>query len=213
MTKYYPGRVVKKLTLISRAPTTPKGIFWLCRCECGTEKWIDSRNLWKQQSCGCVREAFYASRRQLAHGACVGGHISPEYLAWARMKYRCCNPDNKSFVNYGGRGITVCEEWRRSFQSFYSYVGERPTAMHSLGRIDNNGNYEPGNVRWELPREQARNKRSNRLITFAGETLSIIEWAERANLTYSTLYLRIKRGWTPEEALANLRKDGSNVKT
>lgn len=89
---------------------------------------------------------------------------SPEQYAWSHMKQRCFNPNNKRYKDYGGRGIKVCDEWVNDFKSFYNYIGERPSSNHSLDRIDNNGNYEPGNVRWSTYEEQNNNRRPRALF-------------------------------------------------
>jgi hypothetical protein len=105
----------------------------------------------------------------LKHGNCVGGFITREYATWRRMKQRCYNVFDPYYKDYGGRGITVCKEWLDSFMVFYIDMGEIPEGT-TLGRIDNNGNYCKDNCRWETPKEQANNRRSNRLLTFNGVT-------------------------------------------
>jgi hypothetical protein len=105
--------------------------------------------------------------RRAEHGHCaivkLGDFIrreTPEYRTWLNMRQRCSNPNANNYKNWGGRGICVCDRWNDSFAAFLADVGERPTEVHSLDRIDVNGNYEPGNVRWALPKEQAKNKRA-----------------------------------------------------
>jgi len=100
---------------------------------------------------------------------------------------RCYRPRNHRYAWYGGRGIRVCDRWRTSFEAFLADVGPRPTPRHSLDRIDNDGDYEPGNVRWATSFEQSRNRRNVKLYTHDGETLTLSEWADRVGLPYSTL--------------------------
>lgn len=128
---------------------------------------------------------------------------TPEFMARSAMIKRCYNPKCKDYKYYGARGIRVCEEWLGSFELFLSDVGFKPSAQHSLDRYpNNNGNYEPGNVRWATKKEQANNRRNNRLITFQGETKTLTEWAEVLGLPAPALSLRIIRmGWSTEEAL------------
>jgi hypothetical protein len=125
----------------------------------------------------------------------------PEYGVWNTMRSRCYNPRVERYPNYGGRGIQVCERWRKSFADFLADMGRRPSSQHQLERIDNDGNYEPGNVRWALPTENARNRRSSRLIVHAGETLTLAEWAERTGLKVATIWARLKMGWSVADAL------------
>lgn len=118
------------------------------------------------------------------------------------MIQRCTNPNDKRYKNYGGRGITVCKRWRNSFEKFLEDMGEPPTKEHSIDRINNNGNYCKSNCRWVTRKEQNRNKRNNRLITYKGKTQCLIEWAEEYNINYDTLWCRIyKYGWPIEKAL------------
>lgn len=91
----------------------------------------------------------------------VNGRPRPEWVAWQAMIARCTNPKLKAWPYYGGRGIRVCDDWRASFRAFLAHIGPRPTPDHSVDRIENDGNYEPGNVRWALPHVQANNKRRN----------------------------------------------------
>lgn len=130
-------------------------------------------------------------RRSYKHGEAAR---TPEYWAWTNMIARCTNPEHKEWHNYGARGITVCGEWRNSFVAFLVALGRKTSPEHSLDRIDNNGNYEPGNVRWATKREQLRNTRRNRLVTFNGNTQCIKDMAKQLGTTYQTLQYRLKRG-------------------
>jgi hypothetical protein len=116
------------------------------------------------------------------------------------MKRRCTDEGGVDFVNYGGRGITVCEAWN-TFESFIKDVGLRPSELHTLGRTDNDGNYEPSNVKWETRKEQNRNKRNTSLATIDGATATLMEWSEIAGINYSTVKSRVKNGMTPEGAI------------
>lgn len=124
---------------------------------------------------------------------------SREYHSWQTAKERCHNPNNPGYQFYGKRGIVMCAKWRQSFQAFYQDMGPRPEGM-SLDRIDPNGNYEPGNVRWATDKQQQRNKRSNRLVTYKGETMTVVDWAERLGLSYVALTHRLNRGWKIDRA-------------
>jgi hypothetical protein len=123
------------------------------------------------------------------------------------MKQRCYDQSNKNYFNYGGRGIEICERWLHSFENFLADMGERPSPKHSIDRIDNNGNYEPGNCRWATDLEQANNTRKNRLLTVDGETKTMAEFSKDNNLRIGTVHRRLKLGWSHEKAIKTpLRK-------
>lgn len=127
---------------------------------------------------------------------------TPEYRSWINMRMRCEKPYATQYKDYGGRGIRVCERWEVSFEAFLADVGPRPSSGHQIDRIDNEGHYEPGNVRWLPAPLQHRNTRFNRLVEFNGERLCIAEWASRLGVTSGTVAGRIYRGWPLEKALA-----------
>ncbi len=124
-----------------------------------------------------------------------------EYAIWRGMNARCHNEKAKDFKNYGARGVCVCARWRESFEAFFADIGRRPSAEHQIDRTDNNGNYEPGNCAWRTPSDNARNRRTNKLITCFGETLPLVEWASRTGISRVLIAYRIKSGWEPEKAL------------
>lgn len=123
------------------------------------------------------------------------------YGTWSDIKKRCLYPKYKQYYLYGGRGIKICDRWLESFENFLEDMGERPSQKHSIERINNDGDYEPSNCRWATKKEQSRNKRNNRMITFEGKTLCIADWADLFNLNYATLLRRIKAGWNINQAL------------
>lgn len=166
---------------------------WACRCDCGNKIVARGENLRKLivRSCGCLR-----SETQRKNGLRSGSHYmsgAPEYRAWRGMINRCTNPNTANFSDYGGRGICVCDRWLRSFEAFYEDVGPRPDGM-SIDRIDNNGNYEPQNVRWADDFTQAGNRRSTHYIECRGEMVSVSQAAAITGIPVSTIKSRIKRG-------------------
>lgn len=132
------------------------------------------------------------ARRQEKHGHVAGGVRSAEYNLWQNMRQRCGNPKHSHYHRYGGRGIRVCDEWQNSFSSFISHIGPRPSAQHSIDRIDNDGNYEPGNVRWATRKAQTRNYSRNIMLTYNGETLCLEDWASRIGIDPMGLKWRVK---------------------
>ena len=137
----------------------------------------------------------------MTHHRTHGMTGTPEYRAWKDMLGRCRNSRHRQYPNYGGRGIRVCDEWLHDFVAFYNHVGPRPSARHSIDRIDNDGNYEPGNVRWATRKMQNANMRTNCLLTYNGETLPCSVWACRMGIDNATLRHRLRVGWPLEKAL------------
>lgn len=125
---------------------------------------------------------------------------SKEWCAWASMIQRCYNSKNKRYYSHGGRGIIVCERWISSYENFLEDVGRAPSKLHSLDRIDNDGDYEPGNCRWSTDSEQANNRRSNIRVNFQGRTQTLKQWCDELSLPYERIKARIHRGYTPEDA-------------
>jgi hypothetical protein len=174
------------------------------RCDCGREAdlRIYSVRSGKTLSCGC---RAHISRPR--HGACVGGRLSPEWRAWRDMLTRATNPNINHAHRYTGRGITVAAEWGyggdgKGFERFRAHVGPKPSPQHSLDRIDNDGNYEPGNVRWATRQEQIANRSTARTIEINGFAVPLMAAAERAGIKASIIMQRIdKLGWPPDLAV------------
>jgi len=192
----------------SDKPTSTR-IYWDCLCDCGTVKAIQSAHLRSRtegtKSCGClmIEAAKITGSNSATHGHRKRGNTTSTYECWKAAKSRCENPNDKQYKNYGGRGIKFCERWGE-FENFLADMGECPPGL-TLDRINNDGNYEPGNCRWATWKEQARNTRRNRLITFRGETKCVAEWAEVVGLNTYTLWSRLKVGWSVERALLTPR--------
>lgn len=130
-----------------------------------------------------------------------GMTLTPEFKVWDTMLQRCSNPNNEKFPIYGARGIKVCERWKE-FKNFIEDMGRRPSSKHSLGRINNNRNYSPENCRWETAKEQARNRRSNRLLTFQGRKMTMVEWGEFTGFGMRNIHNRINYlHWPIEKTL------------
>jgi hypothetical protein len=196
------GERYGRLTILEQVANDPSGgRQWRCRCDCGAIRIVRTGNLRNghTQSCGCA-SAEHSAARHLKHGHARHWRVSVEFTAWAAMLDRCRNTNAPAFKDYGGRGIQVDPAWQESFAAFLAHIGPRPSTKHSLDRIDNNGNYEPGNVRWALKRTQNRNQRSNRQITYNGRTQSLAAWTDELGLRYRAVYQRLHRGATVEHA-------------
>jgi hypothetical protein len=124
-----------------------------------------------------------------------------EYITWKQIKQRCHNPKHDRYNYYGGRGIAVCDEWRGSFKAFIEHIGPKPSPAHTIERIDNDGGYGPGNVRWVTVKEQCRNRRTSHLVEHNGRMISLAELAEIHGLSQQTITSRIHYGW-PDDRLA-----------
>lgn len=196
-----PGDIFDHWTVLSCAEPSRYGTRWLCQCVCGTKRPVRTSHLRSRasKSCGCIHQHGESRISRSQHGM----YLSPEYRAWAHMIERCHNPGAQSYANYGGRGIRVCERWRVSFVAFMADMGQRPSPHHSIDRFpDNNGNYEPENCRWAIPKQQMRNTRRNRLLTHAGKTMCLTDWALETGLNYVTILGRLRRGWSVGQALS-----------
>lgn len=193
------GQTFGRLSVMCAVPSNAKrrrGTSWLCQCSCPAGNTVvvagESLKSGFTKSCGCL-----ADESRFKHGM----SNSPEFRIWSGMKERCRNPNNPRYKDYGGRGITVCPEWEDSFEQFLVDVGPRPSPEHSLDRLDNDKSYCPENVRWATPKEQARNRRTTILLTMAGRTQTIEEWAEALSVPIERIKGRLRAGWPPELAL------------
>jgi hypothetical protein len=187
---------------------------WDCLCDCGAIVTVraDALTSGGTKSCGCLsrelaREHIKKAwvRPRVVHGHTRGSHhgadASPEYRSWRMMKSRCLNPRNHKFASYGGRGIAVCQPWL-DFRNFLADMGRRPSLLHTLDRIDNDGNYEPGNCRWATRTEQQRNTRTACRVFVMGAWMSLGDVADVAGMPVSCLKYRLRQGWSLGRALA-----------
>lgn len=199
-TPIQPGERFGKLTVIGVAPRATDGeplLEWECRCDCGQTTRASAHYLvrGRKKSCGC---AHYGHQRK--HGEAIENTV--EYRTWSSMKSRCIHEGHPRYDLYGGRGIRVAPEWVASFESFLKHVGRRPGPRYSLDRIDNDGHYEPGNVRWATSAQQGNNRRTNRFVTVNGVTRTVSEWSKATGLSYRAITARLNRGWPAELAVS-----------
>jgi hypothetical protein len=211
-----PGDTFGRLTVIKELPYEIKGKCIvrkiLCKCQCGNEKTIRLSDLrsGKTHSCGCLQKQFAASLSK-THGK----SSSRLYHIWFDMNHRCFNEKNAEYKNYGGRGIKVCDEWRKQegFLAFEKWsLANGYNENLTIDRIDNNKGYCPENCRWATRIEQQRNRSDNTTITYKGETKCIAEWSEITGLSFSCISWRLKNGWITEEILETPPKERRNKK-
>ena len=193
------GERYHSLIAIKRIPSK-YGTRWSFACDCGgmTDAFLSNVRTGKIRSCGCLSSRNTMGQRSTKHGHSVGFKKSKTRMAYGNAKNRCFNPNSEKFLQYGGRGITMCDEWVSDFRAFLRDMGECPVGL-TLDRINVNGNYEPGNCRWATPTVQANNKQNS--IRVGDYTLK--EYAASVGVKYKRLHYRIKRhGETPEQAVA-----------
>lgn len=202
LTENLLGRTFSRWTVIGLARIGKGGArTWICQCVCGTKLDVPTHALLSgnSRSRKCLRNERLAESR-VKHGKSK----TSEYNIWRGIKDRCLNPKSQQYDNYGGRGITICDEWRDSFIDFYKYVGSKPNQKDEIDRFpDNNGNYEPGNVRWATRKQQTRNTRVNHQLTFNGKTQCVGAWAEELGVNRYTILKRIKKGWPNEKVFSS----------
>lgn len=185
----------------SERKTLTRAMYWICKCDCGTEKEISALSLVRglTVSCGCYNKEINTNRIKHGHNR-KNGKKSPTYISWEKMIARCKNEICTEYKWYGGRGITVCDRWL-DFSTFLEDMGERILGT-TIDRINHNGNYEPNNCRWAVPIVQANNTRINVHITYNNQTKTVAEWARVLGIEYDTLYYRLfKYKWSIEKAL------------
>lgn len=185
-----------------------------CQCDCGkityVEAWSLKRN--KIMSCGCYKldkqkECIGDKNPSFKHGNTVNNTIPKVYRAWASMLTRCTNKKNKAYKHYGERGISVCAEWF-NFEIFLRDVGHPPSGdrIWSIGRIDNNGNYEPNNVRWETMKQQTSNRRTNVWLEHGGKRMLISDWDKYNGWPSDSIGRRLRHGWSVADAITRPRQ-------
>ena len=200
------GQRFGRWTVIKRSTKSSvnHATYWLCKCDCGTEKDVDAKKLvsGESKSCGCLMKEINA-KLHTKHG------MDETRLCnvYRGIVQRCCDSNSKLFTYYGGRGIWICDEWRNDFTAFHKWAMENgydENAEHgkcTIDRIDNNGSYCPENCRIVSMKTQCNNRRSNIVVEYRGEKKTIAEWCDELHLSYFTIYQRIKKlHWDAERA-------------
>ena len=182
------GERFGQLTCIRKMYVKNKNSYWLCKCDCGKETIVSLNNLRRlhTKSCGCYKE----ERIKRQNGLCN----TRIYHIYYGVKQRCYNQNAKNYKNYGGRGITMCDEWRNNFKAFYDWSMSHGYSYDlTIDRVDVNGNYEPSNCRWVDMKTQQNNRRNNHFITCDGVTKTISEWSDVLNINKETIRYNINK--------------------
>lgn len=197
------GKRYGRLIAVSKTNrrSTSGEIFWKCKCDCGVWSEVLGGHLTSghTSSCGCLSPEV-TSATMKRHGE--SRKITPEYRAWKHINNRCHNPRNKSYPNYGARGIKVCKKWRKSYESFLKDMGRRPSSSLQIERLDNDGDYKFLNCIWGTRKQQANNKRNNVFATHLGITKTLAQWSEDTGIKYWTLRKQFKKGMTISTLIA-----------
>ena len=209
------GQVFGKLTVIRKDGHLGAGITWLCQCSCGNQTSVTSSRLigGTTRSCGCLTGKH--GNHKKSHGHTTNYGKSPTYSSWHAIVGRITQPSNGGYLYYKKLGVTICDRWlngdgaKGGFECFLEDMGERPSLLMSLDRINNDGNYEPGNCCWATRREQANNRRTNKHFEYQGEMMTFAELVRRTGMGKECLRHRLLRaGWTVEEAINAPKQQG-----
>ncbi len=194
-----------KLTVISYSGINKQGErTYNYLCDCGHIGKARAGILKRKKISMCTKCGALGN---LKHGESLNGKKTKEFRAYSHMKERCLNKDHKEYKNYGGRGIKVCSRWIESYVNFINDVGRSPSSKHSLDRENNEGNYEPSNVRWTTSKTQNRNKRTNFWIEFNGKKMILTDWANYFGVTAPTILYHFKKQRTIADLMIKYKSD------
>jgi hypothetical protein len=198
------GKTLNRLTVLGLYEQKDKKSYWFCKCECGSLCVIQGHKFTSEttKSCGCLQREWTAKMALLepTREACIkrltkhGKRHSRVYTIYGQMRSRCYNSKSISYQGYGARGITVCDRWLESFENFYADMGDPPEGF-SIDRIDNDKGYSPDNCRWADAKTQANNRRSSRILTYNGTSLTVAQWGLRLNTNPDRLHNRLSDKW------------------
>lgn len=205
--QFEEGQKFGELTVLGRDDAPRK---WLCKCSCGKIKSVYAGKLngGHTKSCGHFGRSGVTSRTH-------GDSGSREYNIWTGIIKRCYNQKCPAYPRYGGRGIAMCDRWRNDYAMFLADMGRTPFPGAEIDRIDNDGDYEPGNCRWATRKEQSNNKSTMVYFEYDGRRQKVAEWAKELGVPVKTFRLRVWKGWTPEEVMRGRRvkANGKTVRT
>lgn len=203
--RYKRLSVIRQLPLvmiISKNGTERFERLVLCKCDCGKIVEINQSHLKSGRiiSCGCYKKEGY-------HNITHGMTYTSEYAAWENLRSRCYNKNNRMYQWYGKLGITVCERWKKSFQSFINSMGHKPTPKHTIERRNVNKGYTPSNCYWATYKIQSRNKTSTIRVLYKEEKLPLIDICEKLSLSYTTVKNRYYNGWRGDKLFSPIKNN------
>lgn len=212
------GKKIGRLTVLKLSDSYKKNkkVKWMCQCECGNIVEVFSSNLIREhtKSCGCLAHEEKSKRMKENNSKYKHGKNNTRiYNIYQSMKKRCYLKTHIHYSNYGGRGIKVCDKWKNDFMSFYNWAMENGYRDDlTIDRIDVNGNYEPNNCRWATTKQQAYNKRNNKIVFYKNKKYIATQLAREYNVNPDRFLERIRNGWDIEKALLTpVRKRGDNI--
>jgi hypothetical protein len=195
------GKRYGRLVVVARAGSDPKSgnSMWECECDCGNV--VVKRSAFLNKGyVRCSKSCIYSPHYK--HGGTTHSTRTKEYAAWSDIKRRCFNTKSPNYHRYGGRGVTMCASWVEDFEAFLTHIGPAPKGSRiSVERIDNSGNYEPGNVKWATPAEQMSNRENTIRVTFRGKERTLREIADIGGKKYTQVYYRFRLGDTGEDLI------------
>jgi len=195
------GKKYGKLYVASCYRHVKRGYYWECKCDCGATCYVLSYRLISghTKSCGCWKNK-----------CCGYSRTEKLYNIWSAMKSRCYNNTYKYYAYYGGRGISICDEWKLNYMEFRKWAIENGYSNGlTIDRIDNNGNYSPSNCRWATRSEQSENRRNNIFINFDGQTYTLTKWSRIFGIPDNTMWYKYHKG---EEMAIIAKKAGYNIR-
>lgn len=198
------GKTFGRLTVLKQSPRKSGKIYWSCLCSCGKVVDVEGYHLrsGRTKSCGCYK-ADRTRERSKTHGL----YNTRLHVIWSSMKIRCYNRNHQAYKNYGGRGISVCAQWKSNFKCFYDWAMDNGyNDSLTIDRIDTNGNYSPENCRWIDMKSQAQNRRNNVYLTDNGQTKTVSDWAAETGQHPWTLFYRIRLKWNDHEVIYGKKK-------
>ena len=191
------GKKFGRWTVIERSDNSKRGnAQWICKCDCGTTSIVrgDLMRIGHSTSCGCIATEKLV-RYSTKHGDTRDSGWAREYKVWSHIKQRCLNPKDSHYKYYGGRGICICDRWLNSYVNFLVDMGRCPKSL-TIERIDNDGNYEPGNCKWATQKEQVRNRSNNVWIEFDNKRMIQTDWLRELGVTWGKWNYWLKQGFS-----------------